>query len=379
MKNLSFRHLFYGLLVSALFQQMPIVPVEAAPIAKKPSVTRSVKQSINPLFRALVDVPLPRTVVSIHGSLPLKRFKLRGRPKAPPFVETPVYWVREGDQPDADDLFFGMTDQADGNYEKWRAIADFPSLVNEISGYMDQNPDRDLIFFVHGCCINFDKAFDRASSIARSTGQPVMLYSWPSVPMKFSPTLSGIASDFGYNKNEAAYDATKSDFGRFFSSFEERLGKPDRMILMAHSMGNRFVDSELELRYLLHHNKDCFKKFKCAILACADVDANAFISHKKRIAGNSQQTWIIANDKDKALKQSLRVHQGFRVGNPHDKALSLLCDGIKLIETTDVQKDSHDLPVEILGALLNNEHYPDIEFRTQPDQRIKARYAKQDD
>lgn len=317
------------------------------------------------------NFPEPVIRVSIHGSIKPMRF--RTREVKPPFNEVPVFWIRADTGEEQCDLSFGTTDTADSDTKKSRAIADFPSLMDEVSNYLNQHKGKDLIFFVHGCCINFDKAYKRSSQIAMATGQPVFLYSWPSVPMKFTPSLNNIASDFGYNRNEAAYDASKSDFGRFFHSFEERLNEHSRMILVAHSMGNRFIDSELELRYLLRHNDPDFKKFKATIFACADVDAKAFISHKKRIASNSDQTWLVVNDKDKALKQSVRVHGGSRLGNPHEKILLLFGEGIKVVETTEAQNDKHDLPIEIISALLNPNFYPQVQMTELPDTRVHVK------
>ncbi len=265
----------------------------------------------------------------------------------------PVYWAAEIPKFGS----FGAASNATGDFHKAKVLGGLTDVTKEANKYLATNPESILYVFIHGCCQDFPNAFSGAAELARATGQPVLLYSWNATPYKVTGPLTAFASHGGYSLNEASCASGATKFGDFLTEFAKQVSDPSRVVLVAHSMGNRLMDSELEFRYRLEHKDPNAKKYRAVVFACADVPVEAFAAHKDRIAFNAKKVWVLANNKDKALFGSSKVHDGFRLGAPQDKLDSIIVSGVSVADIESLRGTEHAMPCEIIASIIQPNKY----------------------
>ena len=238
--------------------------------------------------------------------------------------------------------------------ENEAAIAQIPNRARDITlkeseffarlhEYVDPlTESRPLIVFAHGCCTSFSDSMKNAANLARYFSCPVVTYAWCAVP----PTIPK------YRDNEDFESSSESRFDAFMRRIETEF-KPGKVILIAHSMGNRLAYSYLKGRYSRYGSNAHHEQFKATDLACADVKASDFAANENRIAFNSQTTWITANDADKALLGSyLQSALYVRLGAPKEHLTKLTkTHGVNVVNIYPSVGSSHDLPANILSEL----------------------------
>lgn len=206
--------------------------------------------------------------------------------------------------------------------------------------------DRPLIVFAHGCCTDFEGGMVNAAKLANECEAPVILYAWCSIP----PTMEK------YRENEDTQRKNARFFSRFLSALSE-YAIPERTVLIAHSMGNRFLHETLKDRYWDHEKEPSYPKFKCTIFACADVSIDDFASDEKAMAFNSQKTYVTKNDLDPALLMSMAQRGGYgRLGAPLKRLDRILStDGVDVVAIEQVFGKNHALPVAVVSDLVNKQ------------------------
>lgn len=217
-------------------------------------------------------------------------------------------------------------------------------LLSKLKEIVDGGPSkRPLVVFVHGCCTSFNPSMENAARLARSLQAPVVSYAWAAIP----PTAEK------YRENEVRQRNSSKRFTDFLSDLESVVG-PDRIVLVGHSMGNRFLHEALRFRYWNHGQNRTYPRFRCTAFAAADVNVDDFASDETAVAFNSEQTWITANDTDRALFLS-QLQRGFygRLGAPHGALRKLInTPGIEILEISRISRNSHDLPTLILTQVI---------------------------
>ncbi len=213
-------------------------------------------------------------------------------------------------------------------------------VAAEISG---GPPNRPLVIYIHGCCVPYWKSMEAASEVACSLEAPVLLFAWAAVP----PT------ETKYRLNEDRENSGEERFIRLVESMEASI-PASRIVLVAHSMGNRLLYAILKTRYYAHGKDAGLPKFACAAFACADVNVNDFANDEGRIAFNTTQTWITKNNTDPALALST-IQRGLydRLGRPQAALKRLInTDGVDLLDIEEVYWNKHDLPLPILNQAI---------------------------
>lgn len=265
-------------------------------------------------------------------------------------------------------------------YEKYDGDAvvesydDEDKFISSALDYLVRNPKKTLIFYIHGCCHLFPHTLNAAQTISQKFDQPVLVYNWPSSPFHIEPSKWQSILQFlainkvvlthnGYSENEQGYSNGKGQFSFFFQKFDDALINKsidgNRIIVLAHSMGNRLLDDEMEIRaFISQFGKKQTKKLKHVVFACADVGMEEFqdVTRIDRIGSNAESVLILINRKDPALRVSSRIHGYSRVGNiGPDKADAFFVssDNFKVVDHTKVTGKDHSLPINLLVDILN--------------------------
>lgn len=216
-------------------------------------------------------------------------------------------------------------------------------FFQRLHAYIDPMPEsRPVVVFAHGCCTGFRDSCSNAANLARYYCCPVVLYGWCAIP----PTMTR------YRDNEDTESNSEARFDHFMQRMEREF-RPGRIIVVAHSMGNRLLYSYLKQRYNRYGSNPNHEQFRAVDFACADVKASDFATNTKRIAYNSQATWVTANDADKALFASWMQSAFYRrLGAPAEVRAKLIhTPTLMVADINPLVGNSHDLPANVLSVL----------------------------
>jgi hypothetical protein len=220
-------------------------------------------------------------------------------------------------------------------------------LISQIKKIIDDGPEnRPLIVYVNGCCIGFDKSLEDGAKIASSLDAPVLVYAWAAKP----PTMEQ------YRENEIRQRNGAKAFTEFLESLEQGVGS-DRIVLLAHSMGNRFLHETLKYRYWNHGSNPAYPKFRAVGFGCADVNVDDFASDEPGIAFNSEHIIVTKNNTDPALLGS-QVQRGFygRLGAPLNALNKLIkTEGADLYGIEGLYFKTHAFPLPIFIDLIRQQ------------------------
>ena len=219
-------------------------------------------------------------------------------------------------------------------------------FFDKLTETVNSDSKRPLILFLHGCCQPYKASMETAARLEKAFESPVLLYSWCSI----APT------DKLYRENEIRQRNGAGVFYDFLNKLESRV-PPEKIVIIAHSMGNRFVHEALKTRFWNRgSNKEC-PRFRDVIFACADVNVDDFASDERDVAFSCNKLIITKNDTDPALTLS-QIQRGFygRLGAPGWALKKLLSNGTgEIIDITGFYRNSHDLPIPILVDLVRGE------------------------
>lgn len=220
---------------------------------------------------------------------------------------------------------------------------DMISKITEI--VLSGDSKRPLILFVHGCCQPFKDSIETAANLERAFEAPVLLYSWCSI----GPT------EREYRENELRQRGGSGTFYNFLSRLEAKV-PPEKIVIVAHSMGNRFVHEALKTRQWNRGSNSACPKFRDVIFACADVNAGDFAKDEHNIAFSCDRLVITKNNTDPALMLS-KVQRGFydRLGAPIFSLNRLLAgNDAEVYDIENLYRGDHKLPIPVLVDLVRN-------------------------
>lgn len=210
----------------------------------------------------------------------------------------------------------------------------------------DGDSKRPLVLFVHGCCQPFKSSMEGAAKLELALQAPVILYAWSSMP----PT------EKLYRENEIRQRNGSEAFYDFLKKLEAVV-PPDRTVVIAHSMGNRFVHESLKTRHWERGSNPNCPKYRAVILACADVNVDDFASDEKHVTFSCKKLAVTKNDTDLALLMS-KLQRGYygRLGAPGSALNKLLNKGdAEIYDIVSIYRNKHDLPVPVLVDIVRGD------------------------
>jgi esterase/lipase superfamily enzyme len=243
------------------------------------------------------------------------------------------------------------------------ALEDGPSgFVNSVRAVLTKTRDQILVY-VHGFNVSFEKAALRAAQIGFDLNVPVTAaFCWAS-----KGSLEAYVADEDTIKLSAQHLAD------FLSLLHANF--PERTInIMAHSMGNRALMDVLQNaeRYPALSGA----KFGQIFLAAPDIDARLFRQAAAAYSRLSARTTLYVCSVDRALQASGRAHDNFRTG--YCPPVTVV-KGIDTIEATNVNLDmlGHSYYAEAASLLYDMASLLRIDM--PPAQRPALFQAKSDD
>ena len=177
-------------------------------------------------------------------------------------------------------------------------------------------PADDLLVYVHGYNIGFERACRDSARLAVQTGFQgrLLLFSWParSAVVTYGSDAKRLAASM-----PALFDALDELASRYGSG---------RVNVIAHSMGSRVVVESIEA--LLPRDEP----FDKLVLVAPDIDRELFVGILPELQSLVSDITVLASDNDRLLKLSRTVNFGTRLG----QAEGLEIDGVSVVDVTDV-------------------------------------------
>jgi len=161
---------------------------------------------------------------------------------------------------------------------------------------LDQAGTDKLCVYLHGAGESFEDACQDAAELAYCLRRPLVLYSWPSEPKLLDYVVD--------NGNSEWSQGHFNLFCRDLAAFKEM--HPLRLILLAHSMGNRFIFRSI---HFLYHEKlvsDCE-----LISPDIDIDTCRHYLMGFRRVDNNTAIRLYVSKKDKMLRLSQKLFGGY--------------------------------------------------------------------
>jgi esterase/lipase superfamily enzyme len=162
-------------------------------------------------------------------------------------------------------------------------------------------PERAAFLFVHGFNVPFDDALFRAAQVSHDIGfkGTTFLFSWPAGAV--------------YPYAKTAMDESKRPLKDFITNILDR-SKPDRLYIVAHSMGTRGVS--LALSELAQSRPDLKTKIGALVLASPDISRQVFIDDvAPNLARMARSVTSYVSNKDIALVASKKFNGSYALGD----------------------------------------------------------------
>ena len=159
------------------------------------------------------------------------------------------------------------------------------------------------LLFIHGYNVKFDDAVMRAAQMKYDLQfkGPVLLYSWAS-----RGKLKG------YTADEETAQWSARNLAPVLKEVATSTGAR-RLVIIAHSMGNRVLT--LALESLANQHVSLSATLKEVVLAAPDIDTGVFEQMATAIRSSASHVTIYESTKDEALVASRKFHDFSRLGD----------------------------------------------------------------
>lgn len=243
-------------------------------------------------------------------------------------------------------------------------FGDLNALIAQMRAQMAASQRREAIVFIHGYNTEFRGAAERTAQlyVDLEIDGAAVLYSWPS-----RGGVLGYVADGGQLVRPVLRDLQV-----FLQAIAERSGA-ERVHLIAHSMGNRYLLEALEE---FADNDPAFTRsqpFDEVVFAAPDIDAADFAARAPEVAPIARRMTMYASASDRALALSRLIHGDYRRAG--DASAPLVIEGVvDTIDTTPVGGEAlgHD---DFVGPAIADFRSL-ILFSLEPSQRcVLARRA----
>ena len=190
---------------------------------------------------------------------------------------------------------------------------------------IDKSQRREALVFIHGYNSDFETSVFRAAQLAvdLDIDGAAFMYSWPS-----KGSLAGYVAD-----GAQVIRPMVRSLQAFLNIVIQQTGA-ERIHVVAHSMGNRYLIEALELMARdvpVAAQKPMVQQI---VFAAPDVDAEDFADRVKQLEWMAQRMTLYASSKDRALYLSSIINGGYRRAG--DAAAMVTMAGLDTVDTTEV-------------------------------------------
>lgn len=238
-------------------------------------------------------------------------------PRARSVGEIPLPKMWRGDfRPDAAKHFILTKIEQSASAETFAASA---------RAQIDKSQRREAFVFIHGYNSDFETSVFRAAQLAvdLDIDGAAFMYSWPS-----KGSLAGYVAD-----GAQVIRPMVRSLQAFLNIVVQQTGA-ERVHVVAHSMGNRYLIEALELMARdvpVAAQKPMMQQI---VFAAPDVDAEDFVDRVKQLGWMAQRMTLYASSKDRALYLSGIINGGYRRAG--DAGAMVTMAGLDTVDTTEV-------------------------------------------
>ena len=202
-------------------------------------------------------------------------------------------------------------------------LAGADTFFAQMMSTLTRSGRSEVLLFVHGFNVSFRAAVERSAQIAvdLDIDGAAALYSWPSQASVFS---------YFVDRNNLL-ERYAEDLAMVLARIATEL-RPASLLLIAHSMGNEFLLSALQV---IHRKLGGTFHASDVVFASPDVDREDFVNRVTPLVSVADRMTLYASKRDRALKISEFLQSYDRAGNASTPAL---VPGIDTIDTTFASK-----------------------------------------
>lgn len=256
------------------------------------------------------------------------------------------------------------------NAEVSHAVPGFDDMVTKIKGDLNNLPKKEIVIYVHGCCLSFNESMQQAADLEASVQTPVIAYCW--------------GCSMGYAGSNMALPRTQERFNKFLIGMLTAF--PDAKIsVISSSIGTQLVHNFcLQRRPEDYGNR---KGIDELIFSRADLDDVAFKSQLDAVMRHSKKLIVYVSKNDFQINVSGTL-RWFFFPTQHGERAGHLRSGLQVeqaLTVLDVSplKMGHVIPYESVADILGNdgnvptdsrlykyEHMEDNLYRVLPQRSI---------
>jgi len=181
------------------------------------------------------------------------------------------------------------------------------AFVDELRAMIDASPMRSLLVVVHGYREAFPSALRKTAFLGHvlDIDSPVLLFDWPG---------NQGSSLRGYRRAHEVARESGAELARTLDLVVTEIG-PDRVWLIANSMGAQVAADAFEVLYRDSAWADAETELEDVLLTAPDVDRGEFGEHfEPMINALAEDLTVYVSSNDRALLMSRIVNRGRRAG-----------------------------------------------------------------
>lgn len=181
------------------------------------------------------------------------------------------------------------------------------AFVERLRHYVDRSPARTLLIIIHGFRERFPSALRKTAFVASvlDIDTTVLVFDWPG---------DQGSSLRGYRQAREVAQASGADFARTLEIIIREV-QPDRVSLLANSMGGQVVVDAFSVLYQEADFSDAEAELDHIVLTAPDVGHDEFNERfKDEITALANDLTVYVSSNDRALLVSRLINRGLRAG-----------------------------------------------------------------
>ena len=181
------------------------------------------------------------------------------------------------------------------------------AFIKKIQKLVQDSPYRSLLVIVHGFREAFESGLRKTAFVGHvlDINSPVMVFDWPG---------NQGSTPRGYLRARRVAEASGAELAQTIKLIIDEI-KPDRLWLMANSMGAQVVVDAFSLLYREADLADAQTEIEDVVLTAPDVDHEEFNNQLKlELKALAQKTTVYVSSNDRALLISRIINRSRRLG-----------------------------------------------------------------
>lgn len=206
------------------------------------------------------------------------------------------------------------------------------AFVEQLTGLVQKSPYRSVLVIVHGFREAFPSALRKTAFLGHvlDINSPVLLFDWPG---------NQGATPLGYRRARQVAEASGAELAQTLQLIIRDV-QPDRLWVVANSMGGQVVADAFTALYQDPNFADLEPELENVVLTAPDIDADEFDNQfQPKISALTRNLTVYVSSNDRALLMSRIINRGRRRG---ESTLSpdQLDEAVKVAEMVEPDSDA---------------------------------------